>query len=45
MTFMKKIKYYNDNNSNLTNHILYTFLINDHKKIFTKEEQILFKNF
>lgn len=42
MTFMKKIKYYNDNNSNLTNHILYTFLINDHKKnIYKRRTNII----
>ena len=43
--YEKKIKYSNDNNSNLTNHILYAFLINDHKKIFTNDEQVLFKKY
>ena len=43
--YEKKLKYSNYNNSNLTNYILYVFLINDHKKIFTKEEQKLFKNY
>jgi len=43
--FEKKLKYYNSSNTDLTNHILYTFLINDHTKIFTKEEQKLFKNY
>lgn len=43
--FEKKLTYYHSSNTDLTNHILYTFLINDHCKIFTKEEQVLFKRY